>query len=220
MSVRIFAIFLFLFTLAGYAQVPVNDTLTNGAEADSITYNFEMPEVVISNVKDTVSAETKKQLLILRRRVLKVYPFAKIAADRLTMLNANMAKLKTDKEKKKYSKIVEKYLQDEFEGQLKKLSRKDGQVLIKLIHRQTGETTFDLIKSYKSSFKAFWSARVAKLFDLDLKTTYNPATVAEDYYIEGFLIKAFAERRLVKQDPAFPVDYAALTKQWHARAKK
>jgi len=73
-----------------------------------------------------------------------------------------MAKLKTQKEKKKYFKLVEKYLNEEFEPKLKKLSRKQGQILVKLIYRQTGKTTFDLIKDYKSGWKAFWSNNTAK----------------------------------------------------------
>lgn len=214
MKLRICIVFLMLFALQAKAQEPVMDTIRRGMDKDSIAFDINMQEIVISNVKDTVSEDMKKQLAILKRRVLKVYPYAKIAADRLTMLSRNMAKLKTDKEKKKYAKIVEKYLEDEFEGQLKKLSRKDGQILIKLIHRQTGETTFDLIKDHKSGWKAWWSSRVAKMFDLNLKTTYSPVNVAEDYYIEGFLRKAFDERRLVRQEPAFPIDYAAVTKKW------
>lgn len=214
MKLRICIVFLMLFALQAKAQEPVMDTIRRGMDKDSIAFDINMQEIVISNVKDTVSEDMKKQLAILKRRVLKVYPYAKIAADRLTMLSRNMAKLKTDKEKKKYAKIVEKYLEDEFEGQLKKLSRKDGQILIKLIHRQTGETTFDLIKDHKSGWKAWWSSRVAKMFDLNLKTTYSPVNVAEDYYIEGFLQKAFEERRLVRQEPAFPIDYADVTKKW------
>lgn len=205
---------LFLFTLKGVAQEIVTDTIKNGVENDTISLNYEIEEVVITNVKDTLSADEKKKMLILKRRVIKVYPYAKIAADRLTLLNANMAKLKTEKEKKKYSKLVEKYLEDEFEGKLKKMSRKDGQILVKLIHRQTGESTFDLIKEHKSGWKAFWSSKVAKMFDINLKTKYSPATVAEDYYIEGFLLEAFRERKLVEQKPAFEIDYEAITEKW------
>lgn len=213
MKARFLIIFLMLCGYTALAQVTVTDSVSQ-AQLDSIAFTSELPEMVISNVKDSVSPEVRKQLLILRRRVLKVYPFAKVAAERLTLLNANMAKLKTSKEKKKYSKIVEKYLENEFEGQLKKLSRKDGQILIKLIHRQTGETTFELIKEYKSGWNAFWSSRIAKMFDLNLKTEYNPATVAEDFYIEGFLLQAFEERKLVRQAPAFPIDYKALRAKW------
>lgn len=196
------------------AQEVVKDTIKNDVLNDSITFNYEMEELVISNVKDSLSADEKKKMLILKRRVLKVYPYAKIAADRLTLLNANMAKLKTDKEKKKYAKIVEKYLENEFEDRLKKMSRKDGQVLVKLIHRQTGHTTFDLIKEHKSGWKAFWSNKIAKMFDINIKSTYSPATVAEDYYIEGFLLEAFEARKLQKQDPAFEIDYDAITEKW------
>jgi NAD+--asparagine ADP-ribosyltransferase len=211
MKVRYCLIFL-ICCLGTYAQVP--DTLTTGFDNDSIAYSVEMPEVLVGNNQNAVSAETKKQLLLLKRRTLKVYPYAKIAADRLTMLSNNMAKLKTDKEKKKYSKIVEKYLENEFEGQLKKLTRKEGQILIKLIHRQTGQSAFDLIKEHKSGWKAFWSARIAKLFDLNLKTKYDPNQVLEDFYIEGFLMQAFDNGKLVRQQPAFKIDYDALADKW------
>lgn len=210
MKTRIYFVILLFVTLSGYCQEVVTDTI----ESDTIAMSFEMEEVVITNVKDNVSPELKKQLAILRRRVLKVYPYAKIASERLTMLNQNMAKLKTEKEKKKYAKIVEKYLEDEFEAKLKKMSRKDGQILVKLIHRQTGHTTFDLIKEHKSGWKAFWSNRMAKLFSINIKSTYNPMNVAEDYYIEGFLLQAFEDRKLVQQAPAFTIDYDAVKEKW------
>lgn len=212
MKVNYCLILLVFCCFGSYAQI--KDTLTTGFANDSIAFSVEMPEVVVGNVKDTISAETKKQMLLLKRRTLKVYPYAKIAADRLTMLSNNMAKLKTDKEKKKYSKLVEKYLENEFESQLKKLTRKEGQILIKLIHRQTGESAFDLIKEHKSGWKAFWSARVARVFDLNLKTKYNPDKVLEDFYIEGFLRQAFDSRKLVRQEPAFKIDYDALADKW------
>jgi hypothetical protein len=218
MKARIYFLFLLFITLGARAQEPVSDTI-NGSENDSIAFSTNLPEIVISNVKDSISEEQKKQLALLKRRVLKVYPFAKIAADRLTMLNQNLAALKSEKEKKKYSKIVQKYLEDEFEAQLKKLSRKEGQILVKLIYRQTGKSTFDLIKEQKSGWKAYWSNKMAKLFQIDLKKTYSPATVAEDYMIEGYLRKAFMERRLQKQDPAFKIDYEAITKVWEEKEK-
>lgn len=219
MKAVFYVLLLLLLSVPAYSQEPVNDTI-EGVENDSIAYNVEMEEIVISNVKSNVTPEQYKSLMILRRRVLKVYPFAKIASERLTILNANMAKLKTAREKKKYSKIVEKYLEEEFEAQLKKLSRKDGQVLVKLVYRQTGKTTFDLIKQYKSGWNAFWYKNAAKLFDIDIKRTYDPDDVPEDYYIEGFLVKAFAEGRLQRQAPAFPIEYSTITANWKEKNKK
>lgn len=220
MNTRIIVLFLFFLSTALQAQEVATDTLKNGVENDSI-WDIGMQEVLITNMETETMTEDQKNLLAaLKRRTLKVYPFAKVAAERLKTLNANMAKLKTKKEKKKYAKLVEKYMEDEFEAQLKKLSRKEGQILVKLIYRQTGETTFDLIKDHKSGWKAFWANRLAKLYDIDIKKKYSPATVPEDYHIEGFLVKAFQERRLVKQDPAFAIDYDEITASWQEKNLK
>jgi len=175
---------------------------------------IELEEVYISNRYDLKSAEERKKFLILQRRVLKVYPYAKTAADRLTALNEGMKGLKSERDKRKYFKLVENYLTNEFEDQLKKLSRKDGQVLVKLIYRQTGSSTFDLIKELKSGWKAFWSNNTARLFDINLKTKYDPYTVAEDLTIEGVLYKAFLDGRLPRQAAKNDISYANFVKAW------
>lgn len=175
-----------------------------------------LEEVVIHREK--LDPEAKKQFLILQNRVYRVYPYAKVASERLTGLNKNMSQLKTNKEKRKYFKIVEDYIENEFTDKLKKLSRKQGQILVKLIHRQTGITTFDLIKEHKSGWKAFWSNSTARLFDINLKTKYAPYEVNEDYLIETILERAFINGRLTNQEPAIPVDYNQLTEFWYNKA--
>lgn len=210
---------LFIFT-SWLASAQVQDTIKVTAQDSAVLYSIELKEIVVGNDK---LEDERKKLLILKRRVYKTYPFAKMTADKLTQLNATMAKLKTKKEKKKYFKIVEKYLTDEFEPRLKKLSRKDGQILVKLIYRQTGETTFDLIKDYKSGWKAFWSNNTAKLFDIDIKEDYEPYDNLEDFHIESILVTAFRQGHLSKQDPATPIDLKALANTWRqkiAAAKK
>jgi elongation factor P hydroxylase len=88
MKARIYLIILLFITASGYCQEVVTDTIDN----DTIAMRFEMEEVVITNYKDSISPELKKKLAILRRRVLKVYPYAKIAAERLTLLNQKHGK--------------------------------------------------------------------------------------------------------------------------------
>lgn len=210
---------LFIFT-CWLTSAQVQDTIKVTAQDSAVLYSIELKEIVVG--KDKLEEERRK-LLILKRRVYKTYPFAKMTADKLTQLNATMAKLKTKKEKKKYFKIVEKYLTDEFEPRLKKLSRKDGQILVKLIYRQTGETTFDLIKDYKSGWKAFWSSNTAKLFDINIKEEYVPYDRLEDFHIESILVTAFRQGHLSKQDPAKPIDLKELANTWRekiAAAKK
>ena len=181
---------------------------------------IELQEVYITNQYNFKSAEERKQYLILQRRVIRVYPYAKIAADRLTALNEGMEALKSDRDKRKYFKLVENYLTNEFEEQLKKLSRKDGQILVKLIYRQTGSSTFELIKQLKSGWKAFWSNNTARLFDINLKTKFQPYDIAEDYIIESILLKAFSDGRLVQQPSKTPLNYSELVKIWREKVKE
>lgn len=171
-----------------------------------------LPEVIVYNKK--LNAADKKAFLLLQSRVYKVYPYARIAADRLTLLNKNLDKLKTNKEKRKYFKLVENYMENEFTDQLKKLSRKQGQILVKLIYRQTGHTTYELIKDYKSGWKAFWSNNTARVFDISLKAKYQPYQVNEDFLIETILFRAFGQGRLSEQKAATPVDIDDLTFYW------
>ena len=188
-------------------------------ETDTIFKDtIQLEEIVI--FKGKVDPEARKQFELLRNRVYKTYPYAKLASERLTTLNRGMANLKTNKEKKKYFKIVEDYLNNEFEAKLKKLSRKQGQILIKLIHRQTGTTTYDLVKSLKSGWTAFWSNTTAKMFDLNMKAQYSPYQVNEDYLIETILVRAFESGRMINQTPAKPVNYDQLTDYWLAKAEK
>lgn len=211
---------LLILSIGSFGQVtPQNNKEVNIEENDSILNDTILLQEVIV-YRDKLDPEAKKQFLLLQNRVYKVYPYAKIASERLTALNANMNKLKSNKDKKKYSKIVENYMENEFKAQLKKLSRKQGQILVKLIHRQTGISTFDLIKDYKSGWKAFWSNNTARLFDINLKTTYAPYEVNEDYLIETILQRAFYSGRLKEQKSANPVDIDELNVHWVEKANQ
>ncbi|MFY8009070.1 MAG: DUF4294 domain-containing protein [Flavobacterium sp.] len=216
-----FFAFILLFTVKVTAQVSTDSIAkkeVSEEENDTVVKDpILLEEVVVYRSK--LSPEEKKQFLLLQNRVYKVYPYAKTAADRLTALNKNMDKMKTNKEKKKYFKLVENYMEGEFTDQLKKLSRKQGQILVKLIHRQTGFTTFELIKDYKSGWKAFWSNNTARLFDINLKAKYQPYEVNEDFLIESILDRAFIRGRLPRQKPATPIDIDELTEFWEQKAK-
>lgn len=215
------AIFLFLFSCHLQAQddTPVvPSTSTQTVEIDTVTIDtILLDEVLIS--KNAMNEEDKKAFLLLQNRVYKVYPYAKLTAEKLMAIRKTAGSLKTAREKRRYMKIVEAYLEEEFKPRLKKLSRKQGQILIKLIHRQTGISTFELIKEYKSGWKAFWSNTTAHLFDLNLKATYRPLEDNEDYWIETILYRAFVEGRLVEQKAANPIDFDELNAHWEKLAQ-
>jgi hypothetical protein len=221
---NIFITFLFFNFLSLAAQEGegsgVSDTIEYIKDSDTIR-EIIIEEVIISDENSIkLTKAEREQIKLLEFRVRVVYPFAKLTAEKLTQINATMAKLKTPKEKRKYFKLVEKYLNDEFEPKLKKLSRKQGQILVKLIYRQTGQTTFDLIKNYKSGWKAFWSSNTAKLFNIDLKKSYEPLQVPEDFYIESYLQRAFDEGKLAKQEAKKPISESELRLNWAAKNRQ
>lgn len=215
-------ILLFLLCLMGFganAQIDHRDDYLK--EEDTVLgIAIELEEVVIDKNQIKISDDARKRFLILQRRVYKVYPYAKLASERLVQLNKGMEGLKTNRERKKYFKITEDYLNNEFEAKLKKLSRKDGQILVKLIHRQTGTTTFTLIKTLKSGWKAFWSNNTARLFDINLKTEYAPMDVYEDYLIETILDRGFKSKKLVPQKVVNSIDFEEMSDFWSEKIAK
>jgi hypothetical protein len=219
--IRFLLFFLFLTVMAN-GQVISKDTTKMGYvlvdSGEVISDTIQLEEIIVS--KEKLDPDAKKRFLILQSRVYITYPYAKLASERLTLLNKGMTRLSSNREKKKYFKIVESYLSNEFEAKLKKLSRSQGRILVKLIHRQTGTTTYELVKTLKSGWKAFWSSTAASMFDINLKSEFVPYESNEDFLIEIILARAFESGRLQNQPPASPVDIDRLNDFWQARAQQ
>lgn len=226
MKYKIFIIFTFLYTALIAQQHPVeqDSTVTHYIiiEGDSIPRTaIDLDEVLVLpdlNIRGMTRAE-RVQYLILRRKTLKVYPYAKLAAERLVTLQKRLNSIKRKSKKREYSRRVNRYIEDEFSAELKKLTKTEGQILIKLIHRQTGTTAFNLIKQLRSGWKAFWYNNTASLFDISLKREFNPLQVKEDYLIEDILQRAFQDERLERQKPAFEIDFYACVDKWKPKSK-
>ena len=118
----------------------------------------------------------------LKYNVKKAYPYAIIASGRLREYENMLRKLPDDDSRKLFMKIAEDRLKKEFEGQLKQLTVKQGRILIKLIDRETGRTSYDLVKQLRGSFSAWMWQGLAKLFGSDLKSEYDAK--GEDRMIE------------------------------------
>lgn len=184
-------------------------------KGDSLPRQFiDLEEVYLLNKLKFNSIDAKRDYLKLRRRVRKVYPYAKLAAERLTIMNQRLDSIKSNRKKNIYTRRVQRYTQEEFTEELKKLSRSEGRILIKLIHRQTGTTVFDLVKDLRTGWRAFRYNITAGFFDISLKTEFQPHQVKEDFLIEDVLQRAFQEGALEKQTPAKSFDYFELSKKW------
>uniref|UniRef100_UPI002623FC11 DUF4294 domain-containing protein n=1 Tax=uncultured Tenacibaculum sp. TaxID=174713 RepID=UPI002623FC11 len=90
--------------------------------------------------------------------------------------------------------------------QIKKMTRTEGRLLIKLIHRQTGKTVFNNIREFRSGWKAFWYNTTANVFKLSLKDEYHPESVNEDYLVEDVLQRAFIDESLEPQPSKLEID--------------
>ncbi|MEM6517657.1 MAG: DUF4294 domain-containing protein [Bacteroidota bacterium] len=216
---RTFLVVVIIFPLSLLAQVPIeqDSTITKYIliDGDSVPKAaIDLNEVLILNKLKFESKDERIRYLILRRKTLKVYPYAKLAADRLTTLNERLETLDNKRAKKRYAKKIQRYIEDEFSAELKKLTKTEGQILVKLIHRQTGSTTFELIKELRNGWRAFWFNTTANLFDISLKEEFNPMLVEEDYLIEDILERAFQSRKLERQQPAIDFDFYDLTDKW------
>jgi|TARA_R110002012_G_scaffold221564_5_gene393134 hypothetical protein len=214
--------FLFLcFAISGFSQetdsleVISENEMYIYIEGDSIPKSsIVLDEVTVLPKLKFVNYWENKRYLILRRKTLKVYPYAKLAADRLESLNKRLETLDRKSDKKAYSKKIQKYIEEEFSEELKKLTRTEGQILVKLIYRQTGKTTFDLIKQLRSGWRAFWFNTTASLFDISLKETYNPLEVEEDYLIEDILLRNLQFRDIEGLETALDFNYFEAHKKW------
>ena len=143
-----------------------------------------IPEVKILDFKDN---NERREYIILKRKVLKVYPYAIAAKNKLNKLNYDLDTIPKKRQKKRYTKSVTKWIKQEYTDKLKQLTISEGRILVKLIYRETKTTSYDILKSYRGRFNAFFWQAVAKVWDNDLKSQYDPLNNREDMFIEHIL---------------------------------
>jgi hypothetical protein len=127
-----------------------------------------------------------KQYGRLLRDVKAAYPYALIASAKLKEYNDILLSFKTEKERKEFLKKAEKEMKAEFENDLKNLTLRQGRILIKLIDRETGNSSYELVKDLKGSFSAFMWQSLARMFGSSLKDRYDAD--GDDKLIEEIII--------------------------------
>ena len=163
-----------------------------------IENNDTLPTIQLETV-DVVAYLTAEDIARLQRfhklkkNILKVWPYAKMAAVMMRDMNNHLLTLKSEKEKKKYIKISEKEMRTNFETELKGLTYSQGRLLIKLIDRETDHTTYQIVKQFRGSFQAMFWQGLAKVFGSNLKTEYD--SEGEDRQIE-FIIQSLEKGEL------------------------
>ncbi len=181
-------IFLFVFSSISYAGItnpPETPILLRVPGIVVGVDTFAYISLPIITVEAPMPFATKKkyaQWTRLKYNVKKAYPYAILASARLKEYEKVLATIPSEDGKKAYMKVAEKKLQQEFGPELKNLSINQGRILIKLIDRETGNTSYDLVKQLRGNFSAFMWQGLASLFGSSLKTEYDPE--GEDKLIE------------------------------------
>ncbi len=176
--------FFLVISLSGFSQVkdlPPYRFDDKSLVTDSILH-IVLPEILVFPQQKDWSRRAFHQYTILEMRVIKVYPIAKLAAKKLKEYNSVYTTFKDERERKAYVKKIEKDLFAEFETEIRSMSIAQGRILIKLIDRETGKSSYEIIKEFKGGFAAFFWQGVARLFGHNLKSEYDAAN--EDKMIE------------------------------------
>lgn len=141
---------------------------------------IKMPEVDIKEVtvvpkqRSTTRRNEFKKYERLIANIKRVYPYALIVRGKLQEVNTEMVHLATDRERREYLKTVEKNVFAEYEDDIQNMTITQGRLLIKLIDRETQNTSFELIKQYRGKLSAaFWQG-IARIFGTNLKEEYDP----------------------------------------------
>jgi len=186
-------IFLFSFALliganhiiAQELEIPVKPRLVSTIvyEGDTIPYAV-LPTVVCYGDRVFKSKRDAAKWTRVKYNVKKVYPYAILAAAKLKEYDRLLAQIEDEDDRERYMKKAENQLKKEFGDELKNLSMSQGRTLIKLIDRETGKTTYDIVKDMRGSFSAFMWQGVAVMFNSSLKSDYDPNGDDNDKMIE------------------------------------
>ncbi len=145
---------------------------------DTVPLNLILPDHQVYTSDNEFLKKWNKTKFYVR----SVYDYAKIASSMLEGFNDTLALLSNNRIKKRYLKRANKMLKNEFGDEIRKMSINRGTHLMKLIYRNTGLTTYDIIKLYRGSGKAFWFQTLCLVNGQNLKKEYDPE--GEDYLIE------------------------------------
>jgi hypothetical protein len=170
---------LFFFSFGIVPNLLSQDTLKTMVVPGKIINGDTVPYVDMNNVIvfPPMDSKTLTELVgygKLVYNVKKVYPYAKLAAVKLTEYQHALDSIPTERARKKFLKAAEKDLEARFGNEIKDLNFTQGKILIKLVYRQTGNSTFDIVKELRGSFNAFIYQTVARIFGYDLRSQYDP----------------------------------------------
>jgi hypothetical protein len=170
-----------IFGVLAQADKPGNYRIGKSAEGDTMLVDH-LKAVFVFASREGNTKKREADFWKYVYKVQKVYPYAKRANELLKQYEPEYLSLKKQSDRRKLVKKIEDQLLDEYKDDMKKMTISEGRILIKLIDRETGRTSYSLIKDFRGGFSAVFWQSLAKIFGNDLKSEYDPA--GEDRVIE------------------------------------
>ncbi|MBS4060245.1 MAG: DUF4294 domain-containing protein [Bacteroidetes bacterium] len=164
-----------------------NDTVIVAAKVlknDTIPV-IQLPEVSVYAWSLFDSRRDSRKIERLIYHVKKVYPYAKLAGIKLREYEDMLQAAPNDRERRRIMKKAEEEINEQFGAELRDLTFTQGKILIKLIDRETKETSFTLLKEMRGGVTAFFYQGFARIWGYNLKTKYDPQ--GEDELIETII---------------------------------
>ena len=150
-----------------------------------------LDEVVLESSK--LRIEDQRAYFLLKRKVLRVYPYIDSLANILNEADLSIQKLNKKRHTRRYVRTFQKTIVNRFSQSVTDLTRQEGLILSKLIYREFNITVYDLIHRYRGGMHAFFWQRISRLYDGNLKSQYHPSQNRQDFYIEHILQNAIKE---------------------------
>jgi hypothetical protein len=182
MRALLFIIILFILSISfSYSQNvwPVVIEAIIDENGDTIAI-ITLPEFVKFAPPVFKNAAEQRRYDRLVRNVKIAYPYAKLASIRLNEYEHQLSMVSTEAEKKELMREAEDQIREEFEDDLKQLTFSQGWIVLKLIDRETGQTSYDLLSEFRGTFRAFFWQSFARIFSFDLKVKYDPLGADKD----------------------------------------
>lgn len=175
-----------------------NGPLLGQLVVDGDTVPWSVLDEMLFVAKPTLSdVQARRNYYILMKKLGRVYPYVREAALRMDSVNFQLEGIDRRRQRRKYTKSYQKYLEERFEPELRKLTRSEGQILSKLIYRETHTSVYEIIKTYRNGLSARLWSMTAWWYDIDLKRAYDPENDAEDSLIENILLRKFISGELI-----------------------
>lgn len=133
-----------------------------------------LPEVYVVSKRTFASSYEQNKFNSLKKNILAVYPYAKKAGEIFNEVQTELANKDSRRDRKKFLKEKENELDAQFQEPLKNLTTTQGEILVKLIARETGQNCYELIKEFKNPMSAFFWQSAGSLWGYDLKIPYDP----------------------------------------------